>query len=136
MEKKAEWLHVTIIVLSILFILFLTLFPFNFIFQEEPFESDHKFYVLKWRTLNARDTSLNILLFFPLGFSFSSYLMQKKKSGLSTLGWILLISFGLSYSIEVLQFFQPWRSPSMNDVTANSLGGILGYFILRWKQSV
>jgi glycopeptide antibiotics resistance protein len=81
------------------------------------------------------DILLNILLFVPLGFGLTSYLMQKKSAvGLSIFGMILSVSFGLSYSIEILQVFQPSRFPSLFDVFSNCVGGLLGYIFCRSDQ--
>jgi len=135
MGKHTGRFSITIAFFSIVFILYKTLFPFNFLFAETFSKSDHLFLILKLGKFYARDTTLNILLFLPLGISLTSYLIQKKKmKNLSAFGLVLLVSCGLSYSIEILQFFQPSRYPSMNDVIANSTGGILGYIFCRWKR--
>jgi glycopeptide antibiotics resistance protein len=75
------------------------------------------------------------LLFLPLGFGLTSYLMIKKSATrLSVFGVILLVSFGLSYSIEILQVFQPSRFPSLFDIFSNCVGALLGYIFYRAYQ--
>ena len=47
----------------------------------------------------------------------------------------LLVGFGLSYGIEVLQVFQPSRFSSLIDVLSNSTGTLLGFvFYFVWKS--
>jgi glycopeptide antibiotics resistance protein len=133
MAKQTRLLNLTITFLSLILILFITLFPFNFLF-EETFSGLDKF-ILGWGISTPLDILLNVLLFLPLGFGLTSYLMQKKSAaGLSVFGVILLVSFGLSYSIEILQVFQPSRFPSLFDVFSNCVGGLLGYIVSRSYQ--
>ncbi len=136
MSKQNRFLSITITLLSLILILFTTLFPFNFLFEETFSRLDTFFFILGWGKSNPLDMLLNVLMFLPLGFGLTGYLMHKKSNvGLSVFGVILLVSFGLSYSIEILQVFQPSRYPSLFDVFSNCAGGLLGYIFFRFYQN-
>jgi len=135
MVKQTKLLSITITFLGFILILYKTLFPFNFLFEETFSGSDKLFFIFGWGKSDPWDFLLNVLLFLPLGFGLTSYLMQKKSAvGLLVLGVILLVSFGLSYSIEILQVFQPSRFPALSDIFSNCVGGLLGYFFYRSYQ--
>ena len=133
MAHQTRLLSITIPFFGLVLILFCTLFPFNFLFEETFFSLDQYFFILGGGISNTSDMILNVLLFLPLGFGLTGYLMQKKSAaGLSVFGVILLVSLGLSYSIEILQVFQPSRAPSLFDVFSNCAGGLLGHIFFRW----
>lgn len=69
---------------------------------------------------------LNILLFLPLGLFcplISKTFLHKKN--------ICLIGFGLSLFIEIAQLFTLYRTTDIDDLFANVLGTIIGYFCLQ-----
>lgn len=72
--------------------------------------------------LDPLSVILNILLLFPIGFTFpifNKYHSYKK---------IILFSFFVSLSIEILQFSLPiQRYPELLDILNNTFSGILGY---------
>jgi len=72
---------------------------------------------------DLKNTLLNILLFVPLGFLLP-FLWKKYK----TLKATCLFGFGMSLSIEILQFFT-YRATDINDIIANTLGTLLGYLL-------
>jgi VanZ family protein len=92
----------------ILIILLLTLNPFYF---SRPEEIVFNFYTGRSNLIN------NILLFLPVGFL---YRLTTKKRGAVVFG------AGLSFSIEITQFFIPARTPSIPDILANAVGAGLG----------
>jgi VanZ like family len=111
--------NMRLLLISVLFILLCTLFPFQF--------SSRSFTELLGgfeQRLDVQDFLLNIVLFLPLGMSLSGLLSQKRWKKLLL---ILGICAGLSISVELLQLFLPGRNPNLLDVISNSLGGILGY---------
>ena len=72
---------------------------------------------------DLRNTLLNVVLFLPLGFSLP--LLWKKFRNLKA---TLLFGFGMSMTIELLQLFT-YRATDVNDVIANTLGALLGFFL-------
>ncbi len=118
----------TIISLSLLFILHMTLFPFGFSFIEIYNNLENHFLPLGWGKSNITDGIGNLLLFIPLGFGLAGYLIKIiKLPKLHSLSVIILISFWLSYTIEVFQVFQSSRFPSLVDVFSNGVSGLLGF---------
>lgn len=72
---------------------------------------------------DLKNTILNIILFVPLGIMLP--LLWKKYHSLKS---TVVFSFLLSLSIELLQILT-YRATDINDLIANTLGAILGYFI-------
>jgi glycopeptide antibiotics resistance protein len=84
--------------------------------------------LLGWGKSNITDALGNLLLFIPLGFGLAGYLIKIiRLPKLHSLSVIILISFWLSYTIEVFQVFQSSRFPSLVDVFSNSVSGLLGF---------
>ena len=114
--------------LSLLFILHMTLFPFGFSFIEIYSNFGSRSLLLGWGKSNITDAMGNLLLFIPLGFGLAGYLVKIiRLPKLHSLLAIIIISFWLSYTIEIFQVFQPSRFPSLADVFSNSVGGLLGF---------
>lgn len=68
--------------------------------------------------LGTLDLLYNIALFVPLGAALALYGMSVAR--------VLPLSLALSISLEALQITLPGRDPTLSDVAANSLGGLLG----------
>ncbi len=120
--------NLTIASFSLLFVLYLTLYPFGFSFRETYSNLGYHFIFLGWGKSNIPDVQNNLLLFIPLGFGFTGYLMKIIRLPKPYyLSMIILASFCLSYTIEVFQVFQPSRFPSLVDVFSNSVSGLLGF---------
>ena len=68
----------------------------------------------------------NIALFVPLGFLLP-VLWKKFRKFSNTLSFC----FGASLFIEMAQIFT-YRATDINDLIANTLGGVLGYLLGRW----
>ncbi|WP_157827648.1 VanZ family protein [Niallia nealsonii] len=62
----------------------------------------------------------NVLAFLPLGF-FAAFFTKKNVSA------IIMMSFLLSFSIEMLQFIFAIGICDINDILLNTIGGALGY---------
>ncbi len=71
----------------------------------------------------------NIFAFLPLGF-FSSLLFKRLRS----IGMILLLSMGVSVTVELLQLTFKLGSLDIDDVILNTLGGTIGYITFKLLQ--
>ena len=72
-----------------------------------------------------KNTILNIILFVPLGIMLP-FLWKKY----NTLKATAVFGFMMSLSIELLQLFT-YRATDINDLIANTLGTLFGYFLFR-----
>lgn len=72
-----------------------------------------------------KNTILNIILFVPLGIMLP-FLWKKYNSPKAT----VVFGFMMSLTIELLQLFT-YRATDINDLIANTLGTLFGYFIFR-----
>lgn len=118
-----------IALVSLLIIFIVTLYPFGFSMRGIDNRKIISYLVLERRPSSIYDILNNILLFLPFGFGFSGYSLQIR--GIPARKTILaatIISFGISYIVEVLQIFLPSRCSSLTDVFSNSAGGFFGFF--------
>ncbi|MGB3769157.1 MAG: VanZ family protein [Phormidesmis sp.] len=124
---------VAIITATILCILVITLFPYDFFFVETIAD-------FTWEGLVARadrpipmplEFLANIIMFVPLGFGYALRLQRKTLAA-----WLVVISisFATTLAIESLQIFLPSRTPSPSDLIANTLGGGLGFVLWQYWQ--
>ena len=72
-----------------------------------------------------KNTILNIILFIPLGIMLP-FLWKKY----DTLRETLFFGFLMSLAIELLQILT-YRATDINDLIANTIGAVLGYFVFR-----
>ncbi len=121
-----------IFIFSLLLILVVTLFPYDFAFRENASKINYRFLASEFFKLrNLYDLITNVLLFFPFGFAFSCLMQRKRFAGIKTLSFTLLTSFCLSFIIEILQLFVPSRSSSLVDIGASILGAFIGFLGFR-----
>ena len=80
----------------------------------------------------AWDLIRNVILFIPLGVMIAAW--HGRRLGRPAWRAILLLA-AISASFETLQLFIPVRSPSIDDVIANTLGGSLGVLLVRWLRA-
>lgn len=128
--------HLTLLLLCLLLILF-----FTFVIKETfefrttasrgvcltPFrefvamikQPNHSFYF--WQIV------LNIILFIPFGFTLSTYLNCRKRSPYLFLS-VLLTSFFLSTSVELLQYLTSRGYTEVDDVINNTVGAVIGWW--------
>ncbi len=103
--------------LSVLAILYLTLYPFNF--------SSTAGSGLTWVYPNSRgewlDVLLNVYLFVPFGF-LGGLLVGGWRGAL----WFALAGAALSYGVESIQLYLPGRDASYRDVFLNTVGAFAG----------
>ena len=72
-----------------------------------------------------KNTILNIILFIPMGIMLP-FLWKKYNSFRAT----LIFGFCMSLAIELLQILT-YRATDINDLIANTVGAVLGYFVFR-----
>ena len=72
-----------------------------------------------------KNTILNIILFIPLGMMLP-FLWKKYNALRET----LFFGFSMSLAIELLQILT-YRVTDINDLIANTIGAVLGYFVFR-----
>ena len=76
------------------------------------------------------DIVANILLFFPFGFLW--VVAYRYIEAIKSIGFVILLSFGLSMSVEIIQGFSLARFPSVTDVIFNVVGGGFGGLLGMW----
>ena len=77
-----------------------------------------------------KNTILNVFLFVPLGIMLP-FLWKRY----STLKDTVFFGLGMSLSIEVLQILT-YRATDVNDIIANTIGVVLGYYIFRGTSRI
>jgi len=114
---------IRILVLALAGIFFLTLYPFRFaqpVGVQDPLLLGHSD-----KHYGSLAGLLNILLFIPFGFGFSTQIKQRRPFLTR-----VLITFCagalLSYLIELLQLYIPERDSGWDDIFTNSIGAIVG----------
>src|SRR5690348_16440332 len=122
---RAAWAHRFVLLLVVLFILYGSLFPFDF--QERSYPGGPPSYLLStWRVWDHRgDLLANSLLSTPFGFfavlASPSRLAAAPKFLIAVIAGVLL-----SGGVETAQFHDAGRVTSMGDVYANGIGTALG----------
>jgi VanZ family protein len=128
-QACAEWSN-RILILSLLGIAYLTFFPFKFdfsptfVFQRYPFLLNTSV-----KRPMFSDFFLNVLLFVPFGFGLSARLRQRGRGRWISLLAALAVGAGVSYLVEVLQFYIPARDSGWEDVFSNTAGSVAGFFL-------
>lgn len=124
-QKLTQKYNFLFLLTTTLIVLVATLYPFNF--------SHIQLLSLSAIIANFNHSSAfqdqvnNILLFIPLGFSFTNLLSKSSRKIISKLLLAVLFSFSLSLTVEILQIFLPSRSPTPADLLNNTIGGIFGF---------
>ncbi|NPB08762.1 MAG: VanZ family protein [Thermodesulfobacteria bacterium] len=115
--SRAPWWGV---LLSVLVIVYLTLYPFHF--SATPSSFDWSLPLLSSKHHSLFDLASNVLLFVPFGF----FLGLAWGPGLSTLVRAAVLALLLSGSVEVVQLFLIKRHPGLSDIVTNVAGALLG----------
>ncbi len=92
--------------------------------QPWAFSTQISYNFLPFHDVDMGQMILNCLLFMPMGFMLP--MLSRKLSTLLQVGSIVL---GVSIGIEVTQMFFIGRFADINDVIANSFGGLIGFGI-------
>ncbi len=132
----SQWAHTAIGISSLAIILAITLYPYSFSWESVPARMGCCFPFLGRGRSDNLDVYVNTLLFVPLGFGLAgSFAARGRGVGISAFAMVLVLVGGLSYVVEVAQFFLPKRFPSLFDVVANSAGGVLGALVFHvWRM--
>jgi glycopeptide antibiotics resistance protein len=128
-QASAEWSN-RILILSLLGIAYLTLFPFKFDFTATHILHRSPFLLgMSVKRVMYLDFFLNVLLFVPFGFGVSAQACKRGGSRWASLLLALLAGAGVSYTVEVLQFYIPARDSGWEDVISNTLGSVAGFLL-------
>jgi glycopeptide antibiotics resistance protein len=84
--------------------------------------------LVKWGISGMYDMIQNVLLFVPLGLSVAFLMQHRNINRTKRLLIVLLMSFFVSYGIEMLQNSMVHRFSSLFDVLSNCLGAVLGFY--------
>ncbi len=116
----------SIVAASILVALIVTLYPYDFYFADAVLPRFLSFDEEFAQPGLWGDAGRNVLLFMPLGFGVSCYLVGKQR--FSVPAWIVGLICGalLSAGIEFTQVLLPVRQPAVADIISNGLGAMLG----------
>ena len=110
-----------VLITSLLLILYATLFPFYF---SEEITAGFELRLTKTDFLG--DGIRNILLFLPFGFGLGCLIENRSFKRVTSIVIVLIVSFGLSLTVETLQLFLSERTSTVRDIFANSIGGAIG----------
>ena len=124
---------------ALFLVLMTTLFPYEFYLPAMSGDSPGSF---SFFLLSAPDgwddlvgIGMNLMLFFPVGFAFSPFMVNRGWSRPVALGRVLVAGFGFSLLLEILQIFLPARHSSLFDMARNSMGILLGFLCFRlWGE--
>jgi hypothetical protein len=84
-----------------------------------------------WDRSSLQDISINIVGFVPFGFFLAAFLFRMKQFRISILFPVtILVGFGFSLAIELIQVYLPSRDSSLTDVICNTIGTIAGLILL------
>lgn len=79
----------------------------------------------------VKEASLNVLMMVPFGLLLP--LVKKKQINVFRVGFY---TFLLSLFIEVLQMLDPMRASDVTDLITNTIGGIIGYCLFKFFNSI
>lgn len=115
-----------VLLLSLAGIFFLTLYPFRFAHQESA-RFLFPFSLNGWgKGMSVVDMFLNVLLFIPFGFGLAEKLRGRGRSKVSAFLVAYLSGALVSYLVEFLQIYIPFRDSGWGDVITNSSGAAIG----------
>jgi hypothetical protein len=131
-QVGAEWSN-RILIGSLIVILCLTLFPFQFdLTHPHSLHGSPLLLGASSKYTAHFDFFLNFLLFVPFGFGVSA---QAHKRGWKRAPSVLAAFLGgaiASYGVELLQLYIPTRSSGWDDVVSNTTGALAGFFIFEF----
>ncbi|MBS7008797.1 VanZ family protein [Anaerostipes sp.] len=122
--KNGNWvLHC----LFTIYLIFIGIVTGMFSFDAWSLHGAHNYNLIPFIGEDLSYIILNVLLFLPMGVFLP--LVQKKEN--RSLKRTILFVFSLSLIIECVQFFFVGRLADIDDLIANTLGGVLGYALYK-----
>ena len=88
-----------------------------------PFASVYRYF--HGQSEKLRESFMNLVLFYPLGLLLGSVAERKRIFG---------IGFFLSFGIEMAQFIWKLGYAETDDVLHNTLGVVIGVFLMLWRR--
>ncbi|WKJ89438.1 VanZ family protein [Methylomonas montana] len=120
----------TVCIIYTAFVVYGSLVPWQFrsLPLNEAWSRFHNIQYLPYGVSTRSDWVANILLFIPLTFLWLTRIAGHWQflGKIMATALILGVGFLLCSTIEFAQLFFPPRSPSLNDIVAESIGGVLG----------
>lgn len=130
--RSGVWVRLVALA-GVLLVVYVTLYPFHFSGFSRVLHLPFYFKGLHFGGysrccfhLALLEPLANVALFLPLGVGLTGVIRRRGATWTAALFGVVLLCAGFSLTIEVLQVFQPWRSPTLADVLMNSIGGGLG----------
>ncbi len=122
---RTSWSN-RVLLLALAGIFFLTLYPFRFVHAESP-RFLFPFSLNGWgKGGGVLDAFLNVLLFVPFGFGLAEKLRERGRSKSAAILVGYACGASLSYFVEFLQIYIPYRDSGWGDVITNSAGAAVG----------
>jgi VanZ family protein len=115
--------------LTAAFAAYISLVPFNFTRPPDGSLAAAFHQLLEVGLVSRTNFAGNVVLFIPLGFFGAGVVVspgQRHASRVVGVVALIVLSIALSFAIELLQIFVPGRTPSIADVTAQTMGLIAG----------
>lgn len=120
----ARGLGAFIFATSLLLVLFAGTFPFDFTFKSDLATA------FDWRLTqydpHFLDRGQNVLFFMPFSFGLAAIIRPRRRRLQLRLIIVPLASLALTILVETCQRYVSFRDPSLMDIWANTLGGVLG----------
>lgn len=119
------------LLLAIAIVAYGSLYPFHFEVTEraaDPLLTVWQGWPAEWTRYIVRDAFLNVFLYVPVGLAAAMVFLRRHSPKAAAVAAVVL-AFGVSLSMELLQVYEPRRDPSSLDVLTNSIGGALGVLI-------
>src|SRR5579883_1291846 len=116
-----------IFLLCIVLVVYGSLFPFQFHHGQSPAGPLWTFFHT-WPVgldrYEIRDIAINVLIYIPIGL-FGCLWVGNGKVRPSGAAWTILLGTGLSFTMEMLQFYDDSRSCGISDLLTNAAGTAL-----------
>lgn len=129
-----------LLLLVIALVLYGSLYPWHFDFSSYAGNPLH--FLLRtwppeeWNRAVARDVAANILFYVPVGAAAFLALARRGSRARAWAGAVVL-GFGLSACVEILQIYVPRRDSSLLDVVSNTAGALIGAAVaLVWRREL
>ena len=128
-----------LLILCVAVILHATLWPYNFRFElgsvPSRLLSATRLLFTQGGLAEKKDIVLNVILFFPFG---ALLFLHRSKENAASRTVLVPALFGMIFSvfIETTQCFLPTRTPSLTDVSTNTLGALIGAIAARTSLQI